>query len=346
MKNRIIDKNSIFVIPEELDDLLVLRRVIKKNDLVASETTWSLKKSGEYIRPNKKERVKIKILLQADKVYLVGAFNRLQISGKIIETNNDSISHGSHHSIYVEINSSIKIIKEWTAAEKNLISSNMATGFLLLSVERGNYCIGIVKGTHLQIYPETSFGSTGKQYKTDFNMEKFLDQIKKSIMLLLENSKNVIVFGPGNTKNRVGDYLNRKIKNIDIRITDGIESGGEDGIYVFVKSKIIKNVMHNSKLAKVAYIINEIMLLAGRKSNKFSMGFKQTNLANKYHAVESVVFSYKIIEEENEEEVINFLNKVENSGAKIYGVDSTTDLGLRVNSMGGIVALLRFSFNV
>lgn len=346
MKNRIIDKNSIFVIPEELDDLLVLRRVIKKNDLVASETTWSLKKSGEYIRPNKKERVKIKILLQADKVYLVGAFNRLQISGKIIETNNDSISHGSHHSIYVEINSSIKIIKEWTAAEKNLISSNMAAGFLLLSVERGNYCIGIVKGTHLQIYPETSFGSTGKQYKTDFNIEKFLDQIKKSIMLLLENSNNVIVFGPGNTKNRVGDYLNRKIKNIDIRITDGIESGGEDGIYVFVKSKIIKNVMRNSKLAKVAYIINEIMLLAGRKSNKFSMGFKQTNLANKYHAVESVVFSYKIIEEENEEEVINFLNKVENSGAKIYGVDSTTDLGLRVNSMGGIVALLRFSFDV
>lgn len=346
MKNRIIDKNSVFVIPEELDDLLVLRRVIKKNDLVASETTWSLKKSGEYIRPNKKERVKIKILLQADKVYLVGAFNRLQISGKIIETNNDSISHGSHHSIYVEINSSIKIIKEWTAAEKNLISSNMATGFLLLSVERGNYCIGIVKGTHLQIYPETSFGSTGKQYKTDFNMEKFLDQIKKSIMLLLENSKNVIVFGPGNTKNRVGDYLNRKIKNIDIRITDGIESGGEDGIYVFVKSKIIKNVMRDSKLAKVADIINEIMLLAGRKSNKFSMGFKQTNLANKYHAVESVVFSYKIIEEENEEEVINFLNEVENSGAKIYGVDSTTDLGLRVNSMGGIVALLRFSFDV
>lgn len=346
MKNRIIDKNSIFVIPEELDDLLVLRRVIKKNDLVASETTWSLKKSGEYIRPNKKERVKIKILLQADKVYLVGAFNRLQISGKIIETNNDSISHGSHHSIYVEINKSIKIIKEWAVAEKNLVSSNMATGFLLLSVERGNYCIGIVKGTHLQIYPETSFGSTGKQYKTDFNMEKFLDQIKKSIMLLLENSKNVIVFGPGNTKNRVGDYLNRKIKNIDIRIADGVESGGEDGIYVFVKSKIIKNVMRDSKLAKVADIINEIMLLAGRKSNKFSMGFKQTNLANKYHAVESVVFSYKIIEEENEEKVINFLNEVENSGAKIYGVDSTTDLGLRVNSMGGIVALLRFSFDV
>ena len=102
-------------------------------------------------------------------------------------------------------------------------------------------------------------------------------------------------------------------------------------------------IMSDSKLAKAASIIDEIMILANKKSKKFTMGYTETLNANQIGAVESIVFSDKIIQDNNEQEIMNFLNDVENKGVKIYSVDSSTDIGLRVTGLGGIVSLLRYS---
>ncbi|MDP3779885.1 MAG: mRNA surveillance protein Pelota, partial [Nitrosopumilaceae archaeon] len=102
-------------------------------------------------------------------------------------------------------------------------------------------------------------------------------------------------------------------------------------------------IMSDSKLAKVLSIIDEIMLRANKKSRKFTMGFDETLKSNQYGAIEYLVFSEKIIQTEDEEKVIELLNDIESKGAKVYGVDSTTDAGLRVSGLGGIVSLLRFA---
>ena len=53
-------------------------------------------------------------------------------------------------------------------------------------------------------------------------------------------------------------------------------------------------------------------------------------------------FSDKAIQD-NEQKMIDFLNDVESKGVKIYSVDSSTDIGLRVTGLGGIVSLLRYA---
>ncbi len=100
--------------------------------------------------------------------------------------------------------------------------------------------------------------------------------------------------------------------------------------------------MSESKLAKVFSIIDEIMIMANKKSRKFTMGFKETFKANQFGAVETLIFSDKIIQTYDEKQIIDFLNDAESKGVKIYGVDSSTDIGLRVTGLGGIVSLLRF----
>ncbi len=41
--------------------------------------------------------------------------------------------------------------------------------------------------------------------------------------------------------------------------------------------------------------------------------------------------------------IMDFLNDAEDKGVKIYSVDSSTDIGLRVTGLGGIVSLLRYT---
>jgi len=83
--------------------------------------------------------------------------------------------------------------------------------------------------------------------------------------------------------------------------------------------------------------------LANKKSKKFTMGYNETFNANQIGAVESLVFSDKAIQDNDEQEIVDFLNDAENKGVEIYSVDSSTDIGLRVTGLGGIVSLLRYT---
>ena len=346
MITKIIDENSISVKPEDSDDLLNLRRIIKEEDKVIGDTTRVLKQDKDYSRPDKGERIKVRISLLVEKISLDDVLDRLRISGTISESSNESVPHGSHHSFILKINDGITISKKkWLPIEKNLLeSNNNQVGFVLVAIDTGDCGIAKLRGTHLEFIPNIYSGSSGKRYKTSFNIEKFFEQVQLAISTVLKEGDLIVIFGPGETKKRFSNFIQKSqnTQKYKIQVVDGIDSGGEDGIYIFTKSQSMKEIMSDSKLAKASSIIDEVMLLANKKSKKFTMGFDETFNANQIGAVESLVFSDKAIQD-NEQKMIDFLNDVESKGVKIYSVDSSTDIGLRVTGLGGIVSLLRYA---
>jgi len=343
---KIIDENSISVKPEDSDDLLNLRRIIKKEDKVIGDTTRVLKQDKDYSRPDKGERIKVRISLLVEKISLDDVLDRLRIAGTISESSNESVPHGSHHSFILKINDGITISKKkWLPIEKNLLeSNNNQVGFVLVAIDTGDCGIAKLRGTHLEFIPNIYSGSSGKRYKTNFNIEKFFEQVQLAVSTVLKDGDLIVIFGPGETKKRFSNFIQKSqnTQKYKVQVVDGIDSGGEDGIYIFTKSQSMKEIMSDSKLAKASSIIDEVMLLANKKSRKFTMGFDETFNANQIGAVESLVFSDKAIQD-NEQKMIDFLNDVESKGVKIYSVDSSTDIGLRVTGLGGIVSLLRYA---
>ncbi|MBT3328822.1 MAG: pelota family protein [Nitrosopumilus sp.] len=346
MITKIIDENSISVIPEDSDDLLNLRRIIKENDKVIGDTTRVLKQDRDYARPDKGERIKVRIALTVEKISLDDVLDKLRVGGTISESSNESVPHGSHHSFILKINDGITISKKkWLPFEKKLLeSSNNQIGFVLVAIDTADCGIARLRGTHLEFMPNMYSGSGGKRYKTNFNIEKFFDQVQQAILTILKKEDIVIIFGPGETKKRFSNHI-QKSQKFNVKVVEGIDSGGEDGIYIFTKSQSMKEIMSDSNLSKAASIIDEVMILANKKSRKFTMGFDETYNANQMGAVESLVFSDKAIQD-GEQRMIDFLNDVEEKGVKIYSVDSSTDIGLRVTGLGGIVSLLRYTIEV
>lgn len=346
MITKILDDNSISLIPEESDDLLILRRIIKAGDRIVGTTSRVIKQNKEYSRPDRGDRVKIRIALDVEKVSLDNVLDRLRVTGKIAESNNESVPHGSHHSFLIKVNEGFNLIKKhWEEVEKKLIhSKEQKFGFLLIAIDTSDCGIGRLKGTHLELIPNIYSGASGKQYKSNFNIEKFFDITQKAVFSSIKEGDFIIIFGPGETKKKFSNYIQKTSvgQKHKIQVIEGIDSGGEDGIYTFTKSQSMKEIMSESKLAKVSAIIDEIMYRANKKSRKFTMGFEETKKANQFGAIDSLVFSEKIIQTEDEEKIIKFLNDAESKGVKSYSADSTTDVGLRVTGLGGIVSLLRF----
>jgi len=341
-----IDESLISVIPEDSDDLLNLRRIIKENDKVIGDTTRVLKQDKDYSRPDKGERIKVRIALTVEKISLDDVLDRLRIGGTISESSNESVPHGTHHSFILKINDGITISKKkWLPFERNLLeSSNNQVGFVLVAIDTGDSGIARLRGTHLEFMPNIYSGSGGKRYKTDFNIEKFFEQVQQAVSTVLKERDTIVIFGPGETKKRFSNFIQKSqnLQKFKIHVVEGIDSGGEDGIYTFTKSDTMKEIMSDSKLARASSIIDEVMLLANKKSKKFTMGFDETFNANQMGAVESLVFSDKAIHDD-EQKMIDFLNDVEKKRVKTYSVDSSTDIGLRVTGLGGIVSLLRYS---
>lgn len=346
MITKIIDESSISFIVEEPDDLLVLRRIIKKEDKIISDTTRVIKQDKDFSRPDRGERIKIRISLEVEKIALDSVFDKLRIHGTIIESTNEAVSKGVHHSLLVRIDDSFNVVKKkWQPFELKLIKNrDESFGFVLIAIDKGDCGIGKLKGTHLQLMQNLYSGSSGKQYKTNFNIQTFFENASKALETILRENDLIIVFGPGETKRQFSNFLQKDpiAKKHKIEVIDGIDSGGEDGIYTFIKSKSMQQILGQSKLAKVASILEEIMIKANHKSKKFTMGFEETKNANQFGAIESLVFSEKIIQTHDEEQIIEFLNEVEAKGVKVYALDSTTDIGLQVSGLGGMVSLLRF----
>ncbi len=341
-----IDENSIALIPEESDDLFTLRRIIKKGDKLTGDTTRAIKQEKDFSRPDRGERIKIRVALDVEKISIDDVVDRLKAHGTIIESDSESVRKGSHHSLVLKIGEPFTLTKKnWVDIEKKLIYEKKENhGFLLVAIDTGDCGIGRLSGTHLSLMPNMYSGASGKQYKAKFNIETFFEDVQSAISAFIREGDIIIIIGPGETKKRFGNFLAELPigKKHKIQVVEGIDSGGEDGIYTFIKSEAMKQVMAQSKIAKVSAIIDEIMLRVNKKSNKFTMGFDETAKANEAGAVESLVFSDSVFEKQDEDRVIEFLNHAENKGVNVFAVDATTDVGLRVSSLGGIVSILRF----
>jgi len=347
MITKILDENTISFIPEESDDLLTLRRIIKKGDKIVGETTRVIKQDKDFSRPDKGERIRIRLAISVEKISLDNVLDRIRVSGIITESNNEAVPHGSHHSFIIKMNHPFNLVKKkWSPVEKKLakIKGDNNT-FILIAIDTSDCGIAKLKGTHLHILPNIYSGSSGKRYKTNFKIENFFNDVLGAISALIQNDNLIIIFGPGETKKKFANILSKSSleQECKIKTIDGIDSSGEDGIHTFTKSESMKEIISDSKIAKVSRIIDQIMMLANKKSRKFSMGLEETKKANEFGAIESLVFSEKVIQDFDEQEIIDFLNDVDSKGGQVYSVDSSTDIGLRVSGLGGIISTLRFA---
>jgi protein pelota len=350
---------AYFVIPEDADDLLTLRRIIQNGDYVFADTTRVIKKVKEFARPDKGERIKVRVSVRVESISLDDIVDRLRITGIITNTDNELVPRGIHHSLTVQVGDTITVDKnrKWNDVETNILKrSGNSTNFILVAIDAQEAAVAKISGTHLKIIPNIYSGQSGKRYqhaaKNNPNIEIFFDDIAKTIQSMFsaaaaaaENNSTIIIFGPGETKRRFYNLLveKHKLEKGKVSLIDGVDVAGEDGIFVFLRSPAIKEAMSSSKLATVSSILDEIMRLVHKGDAKYAMGMQEVSNAASIKAIEYLVFSDSIFKNTDENDVVKLLNLLESQGAKSFAVDSSTDIGWRVSSLGGIVALLRYS---
>lgn len=342
--------NAFFVIPEDADDLFTLRRLVEKDDYIIADTSRVIKQVKEYGRPDKGERVKVRVSIRVEQRELDDAVDRLRITGTITETDNEMVTKGTHHSLSVQAGDTVTIDKgrRWQDVEIGMLKRfGDSSSFILVAIDTQEAAVAKVSGTHVKVIPNIYSGQSGKRYQTknNPNIEVYFTDIAKTVSSIIGENDKVIVFGPGETRRRFFNALvgRQEIPKDRVQVVDGVDVAGEDGIFVFLRSPAMKEAMSESKIASVSAMLDRVMLMVNRGEAKFAMGMPEVSHVAAMKAIESVVFSDSIFKTADEEQVVRMLNSIEGNGAKTFAVDSSTDIGLRVSSLGGIVALLRYA---
>src|ERR1044072_8116839 len=297
---------AMIAIPDDADDLLSLRRIIEPGNHVTADTTRVIKQVKEYARPDKGNRVSVRLSINVENISLDDVVNRVRLSGTITNSNNELVPRGTHHSLTVQIGDTIVIDKhrKWKDIETSILkkSTNNST-FLLVSVDTQEAAIAKITGTHLTIIPNIYSGQSGKRYlqsaKNNPSIDAFFGEIANTILSLStrtaeEDKQNVrmIIFGPGETKRRlynflIGKYQFSKEQN---SVIEGVDVAGEDGIFVFLRSPAMRESMYSSKLARVSSILDEIMRLVHKGEMKYSMGMQEVSNSASNNAIERLIF--------------------------------------------------------
>jgi protein pelota len=347
------------VIPEDPDDLFTLRRIVEIGDSVIADSTRVIKQVKEFARPDKGERIKVKIVLEVQQVGLDGAVGRLRIGGIILKADNELVSKGQHHNLTVSVGDVVTLNKNrrWKQAEFEIIKRSTSSPFVLVAIDTQEAAIALITGTHLRILPNIYSGQSGKRYgnvkKHNTSIEVFFEEVAGTIKTVLPRdiaNQIIIIFGPGETKRRFHNFLQTRIETTDnnrlnMKVIDGVDVAGEDGIHVSLRSDALKEVMKDTKLGNVAVVLDKVFYLVSKGIPKFAIGINEVSKAAELKSIEYLLYSDTLFQSATEEQVIALLNRVDAIGAKTYAIDSSTDIGLRVSSLGGIVALLRFAIN-
>ena len=342
--------NAFLIVPEDADDLFALRRIIRNNDLIVSDTSRVVKQVKEFARPERGERVKVRIALRAESASLDMAVDRLRINGVIINSDNELVPRGSHHALTIKPGDLFSLEKaKWSELDMSILKKTAGSqGFVLVSIDRTEVAVGKISGAHLKLIPNMYSGLSGKMYQSkDQSMDSYFDDVIKVILSLKSDKDPVVIFGPGDTKRRFFNYIANKIDPAESKITvvDGVDVGGQDGIYVFLRSTMIKDVLGTSKLATISSMLSELMRRVNTNDTRIALGMKEVSEAASLKAVDSLIFSDAVFGHADEDAVINLLNIVEGYGAKAFAADSSTDIGMQVSSLGGVVALLRYALH-
>lgn len=345
-------KGFIALTPEDEDDLWVLRRVIEKGDLVTTHATRALKHQGEFIRPDKGERIPVRITLEVEKVSIDSAVGRLRVFGKIVDASDESVKKGSHHSFLITPDKRIELQKqEFSATHLNILKEACSSehSFLIVAVDRREAAIARVKGTHLKIITTIESYASGKVYPEGSTAQAYYQRILAALKNSIKERETIYIVGPGATKNALANVI--KVADVrigeSVKVLEGVDVAGEDGVRMALKSPTLQDLLKNSKLIRASTLVREALTRISKNDGKVAVGLDDVAKAAELKAVEYLLVSDKAFtDEENEERLIQILNRVESSGGKVYLIDSSTEVGLQVSALSGVVALLHFAVSI
>ncbi len=324
---------------QSLDDLWYLSQIISKTDIAIGRTTRKVRLGSA------EEAVKKQYILSLMVETVEFNDHALRISGVTTEPTED-IPKGSHHTITIEPGDTLTMIKaKWQQYQLDRIdqATQEQLKALIVVFDRESCWLAKLKSSGYEILTNLK-GKVRKKGQDIANISNFYKEVITAIRAYDERNKpdKIIVASPAFWKDEFMNELKNdsKAEAIKQKITLATCSDAtEAAIDEVLKRPEMETVLESALAAKEMRLVEEAMVEIA-KDGKVAYGQKAVKDAIEAGAVDKLLISDTTVYKKPESEKL--MVSVEESGGKAYIINSENPAGEKLNSLGGMIALLRY----
>jgi protein pelota len=337
------NEGEISLITESLDDLWHLKYILEHNDIVYAFTKRRIEGATDKLRPEKAEKKSVRLGIKVEKVEFHKFSNRLRIHGTIV----DGMDAGSYHTLNIEEGTELSIIKKWKNDQFERIReaeiASRRPRVIIATIEEGEACIGVVR----QFGIEESSSLRQSPGKGEGNRRnEFFGELASQLKWAAEKVDAVILAGPGFTKEDFLAFIKTGEPELSKKIVlEDTSSIGVSGFQEVLRRGAVDRIMEESRIGREAKIIEELMKEISM-NRKAAYGMDDVRNVQSFGAIETLLITDELLRTEREGKYIDgFLKDVEHSRGKIVVFSTEFEPGKKLESLGGIAAILRFQVN-
>ncbi|MBW2976693.1 mRNA surveillance protein pelota [Candidatus Woesearchaeota archaeon] len=334
---------------ENLDDLWYLSQIIEKNDFVKAKTFRKIKLGEENQRKQKIVKKAVFLVIQVEKIEFSKTSNSIMRVSGLVKEGPEDVPLGSHHTLNIEENSVIKIIKQnWLKFQIDRLkeASKETTAKILICVhDREEAYFALMKKYGYQLLANVK-GTVQK--KAD--LKKIESSFYRETIKQLEEYDSrytlnkIIIASPAFWK----EELMKEIKDKNIKdkiILATCSSVGENAISEVLKRPETANALKQERIAREYKCVEELFAEIA-KNNLASYGLRETKNAAVAGAVRILLITDSFIQQRRMEntygEIEETMRAVDKTKGDILIVSSEHEAGKKLDGLGGIAAILRF----
>ena len=344
------------LIPDTVDDLYAIYRVLKLGDKVKASTSRRIRRKDEEGRADSGERVKMTLEIELEEFAFHGFGDNLRLKGKILSGPENLVSIGTYHTLALSLMEKVRISKaKWTPTEMKVLEdvekSSMLTQVLIITVEDNTACIALVTQFSVKIIKDFS-SSVTRKFSDAKQHSSEMGQFFNEVLQIIKDTESqytpqvIILAGPGFTPENFYEF----IKSRDQILADKtrrvhVSTGGRVGLKEVLSKKLPEQIAKDQRVAYETRLLEEVFKRIGQDTGTVTYGLQNVKRALSLGAIETLLISDDQLQIDDISKRMA-IDEIVEENSKLRGstviMSVNHESGEQLSKLGGIAALLRF----
>lgn len=324
---------------QNADDLWHLFNLVEAGDLVRAYTYRREESVTDKIRPERMEKVRMKVALRVEKVEYQDFSDRLRISGVIEEAPQDL---GRHHTLNVGVDDDLTIVKEWRDHELRRIEEAVAATEVplvtVVAIDDEEALLAEIRQMGIREIAVIRSDRQGKMFPgADRRALYFQEVLEKA--RTIHPAAPLLVVGPGFEREDFARFVEGRSPDVAERIRlHGTSQGGLPGIREAMRAGLGAKVLEETRVAQETRLV-ERLLEEVAKGGLYAYGPAEVDAAASAGAIETLLVTDMRVRDLAVEAL---MRTVESARGRVAVISSRHEAGAKLESLGGIGGILRF----
>ncbi|MCD6549231.1 mRNA surveillance protein pelota [Candidatus Micrarchaeota archaeon] len=335
-------EGSVVLIPETIDDLWYLYRIIEPGDFVKAKTYRTYKPTES----SKQERKPVTITIDVEKKEFSEYHRSLRLTGRIVDGYpSEFVQMGSYHTLELKPHLTVTVSKRWLNTHLSMLDEaskrSEVSDILIVVVDEEKALFAEVKPRGVSYGSELYSGLSKREPHYEERLQKFVTEIIDKVK---EFDGPIVIAGPGFVKDMVKNKIMEEYPELSERVVfESCSHAERNGIVELINRGVLDRVIGKTTLKRDREVLEEFKTHLGKETGYVVYGLEPVSKALEYHALKRLVVLDSLLSDVRIRELIA---KAEDNHVEVTFVSNESDVAEELKGFSGVIGFLYYPLSL